>query len=131
MRNKVIDTAQLQIVEISIKECYRKMETDKLESHLYRMFGAKKHEDSRSIAEELLGCINEYLYSSEVPIEIIDFKRGMNELNYWCMHLTKRLTKREGSDAKIATELLCDLIDKINNYEVKINENLSKLKLIA
>tara|TARA_B100000809_G_C15121726_1_gene524554 strand:+ start:638 stop:1024 length:387 start_codon:yes stop_codon:yes gene_type:complete len=128
MGNKVINTAELEIV---IKQCYRKVETHKLESHLYTMFDTKKHEDSRFIAEELLGCIDEYLYSPEELVVNLDFKRGMNELNYWCIRLTKRLGKREGSDSKIATELLCDLIDNINTCEMKMNGNLSNLGLIA
>ena len=131
MEKETINTAELQIVEIIIKQCYKKIETHKLESHLYAMFDSKKHEDSRFIAEELLGCINEYLYASEEPVINLDFKRGMDELNYWCMRLTKRLGNREGSDSKIATELLSDLIDDINTCEVRMNSNLSKLGLIA
>ena len=63
MRGKAVNTAELQIVEIIIKNCYRKLETYKLESHLYSMFDTKKFEDAKPIAEELLRCINEYMYS--------------------------------------------------------------------
>ena len=47
MGAKIINTAELQIVEIIIKNCYRKLETHKLESHLYSMFDSKDYEDVR------------------------------------------------------------------------------------
>lgn len=131
MGTKVINTAELQIVEIIIKQCYKKIETHKLESHLYSMFDSKTYEDSRFIAEELLGCINEYLYSSEEPVVNLDFKRGMDELSYWSMRLTKRLGNREGSDSRIAIELLNDLITDIQSCETRMNTNLTNLGLIA
>ena len=131
MRGKVINTAELQIVEIIIKNCYRKLETHKLESHLYSMFDTKNHEDARPLAEELLGCVNEYMYSSEIPVVNIDFKRGMDELNFWCMRLTKKLAGREDADSKVAVELLVDLINDINSCELRMKDNLSRLGLVA
>lgn len=131
MNDKGVNTAQLQIVEIIIKDSYRKLETHKLESHLYMMFESKKYEDSRSIAEELLGCINEYMYSSEESVINIDFKRGMGELSFWSMNLTKRFTGKEDADSKIAVVLLMDLINDINLCELRMKESLSRLGLVA
>jgi len=131
MRGKAVNTAELQIVEIIIKNCYRKLETYKLESHLYSMFDTKKFEDAKPIAEELLGCINEYMYSCLEPVVNIDFKRGMDELNFRCMRLTKRLNGREDVECKLAVELLMDLINDINSCELRMNDNLARLGLVA
>ncbi len=112
-----------------IKNCYRELETHKLESHLYSMFNTREFEDSRPIAEELLGCINEYLYSPEELVMNIDFKRGMDELSFWCMRLIKRLEGRDNANSKVAVELLMPLINDINSCELKTNENLSRIGL--
>lgn len=131
MIGKDIDTAELEIVEIIIKNCYRKIETHNLESHLYTMFDSKEYAYLKPMAEELLGCVNEYMYSSEEPVMNIDFKRGMDELNFWSMRLVKRLNEREDTESKIAVELLMDLITDINSCELLMNDNLSKLGLVA
>ena len=95
------------------------------------MFDSKDYEDVRPLAEELLGCINEYMYSSEEPIVNIDFKKGMDELNFWCMRLAKRLTGREDTNSKMARNLLMDLINDINSCELRMNDNLARLGLVA
>jgi hypothetical protein len=131
MIGKLINTTELQIVEIIIKNCYMKLETHKLESHLYMMFDTKNHEDTRPLAEELLDCVNEYMYSYEEPLVNVDFKRGMDELNFWCMRLTKRLAGIEDPHSKLAVELLMDLINDINLCELRMIDNLSRLGLVA
>ncbi len=131
MESKKINRAELQIVEMIIKNCYSKLETHKLEYHLYSMFDTKGFESEKPIAEELLGCINEYVYISDEMDINLDFKRGMDELNFWCMRLTKRLNNRQEVEAKVAAELLIDLINEINSCELRMKENLSRLGLVA
>lgn len=127
-----INTAELQVVEIIIKQCYKKIETHKLEAHLYDMFDSKNYENSRALAEEVLGCINEYMYAADDSVINLDFKRGMDELTFWSMRLTKRLSEnKEDVNSRIAVELLLDLINEINTCDISLKENLSKLSLVA
>lgn len=128
---RFINAAELQLVEIIIKKSYKKLETHKLESHLYSMFDAKEFEDSRSIAEELFGCINDYMYSSEEPVMNVDFKIGMDELSFWSMRLVRKFVNKPDTKSKIAVELLMDLINDINLCESKMKDNLSRLGLVA
>ncbi len=131
MNKGIITSAESQVIDIIIAQCYRRVQTHQLESHLYAMFDTKKYEDLRSTAEELLGCINEYLYTTNEPEVNIEFKKGMDELNYWCKRLNNRLGEREGSDSQIASELLGDLIEEINRSEMKMKDNLMRLGLSA
>lgn len=131
MNNGIITSAESQVIDIIISQSYRRIQTHQLESHLYSMFDTKKYEDLRSTAEELLGCINEYLYTTDEPVVNLEFKKGMDELNYWCKRLNNRIGQREGSDSQIASELLGDLIDEINESEMKMKDNLSRLGLTA
>jgi hypothetical protein len=131
MNEKPINTTELQLVEIIIKNSVKKIETHHLESHLYKMFDGDKYEDVRPITEELLACVNAYFYASEELDVNLDFKRGMNELNFWCMCLAKRLNGREDAECKVAVELLLGLMNDINSCELLMNDNLAQLGFVV
>lgn len=126
MVNTVI-SAELEIVEYVIKSCYKKIDTNKLESYLYAILNKREFADVRNLGEQVLLSINDYFYAAEEPVVNLDFKRGMDELNFWSMRLAKKMALKNTPQSKLAYQLLFDLIDEINTCELRLNNNLSKL----